>query len=558
MRKWTGAAALLCAVSLASCGGSETLGNSGGDGSDPDSEYRVGTLDGNNFSEGGLAIGQSDLAAGGSTSLSIDIVDDDNQLAFGVPVEVGFNSACISRGQASISSESTSTSTGNLTATYTASGCSGSDVVTAYVKVADVTLTAKGTVNVQSAQLGGLEFVSATPTVIGMSGSPLQSQSAVTFLLRDNTGAPLSGRTVNFSLTTAPGGATLTPASAKSDSAGLVRTTVQAGSVHSSVRVKASTTASGGQTISTQSGQLVITTGLPDQDSFSLAAENLSLNGGCDGASTKLTIRAADRYNNPVPAGTAISFTTEGGKINGQCTTAAALEDPTAESGACSVLLTVQNPRPANGRITVLATALGEESFVDSNGNGFRDAGESFGDLPEAFVDYDEDGGRDSNEPIVDFDGDGAYDGVNGIFDGYVCEAAGVSCRSDLVDVRDSMVIVFADLSRDPVITGAPASLSLSTGETRGLSFTIRDRNGNSLPSGTTYTLSSSRGSASTPTVGPFATTNGDVASFSFTAGSSAGTGTVTLTIAAPGGGCGDKTFTLTFPITVIAPASTP
>lgn len=558
MRTWSGAVGLLCVSVLAACGGSETLGNAGGGGGNSASDYRVGTLDGSKFSEGGLAIGQSDLAAGGSTSLSIDIVDDDNQMAFGVPIEVGFNSPCISRGQASVSSESTSTSTGNLTATYTASGCSGSDVVTAYVKVADVTLTAKGTISVQSAQLGGLEFVSATPAVIGMSGSPLQSQSTVTFLLRDNTGSVLSGRTVNFSLTTAPGGAMLSPASARSDSAGLVRTTVQAGSVHSSVRVKASTTASGGQTISTQSGQLVITTGLPDQDSFSLAAESHSLNGGCDGASTKLTIRAADRYNNPVPAGTAISFTTEGGKVNGQCTTAAALEDPTAESGACSVLLTVQNPRPANGRVTVLATALGEESFIDSNGNGFRDAGEAFVDLPEAFVDYDEDGVRDSNEPIIDFNGNGAYDRANGLFDGYVCEAAGVNCRSDLVDVRDSMVIVFADLSRDPVITGAPASLSLNAGETRGLSFTIRDRNGNSLPSGTTYTLSSSKGSATTPTVGPFVTVNGDVATFSFTAGSSGGSGTVTLTIEAPGGGCGDKTFTLTFPITIVEPASTP
>lgn len=557
MRKWSGAVGLLCVSVLAACGGSETLGNAGGDGGNPDSDYRVGTLDGNSFTEGGLAIGQSDLAAGGSTSLSIDIVDADNQLAFGVPIEVGFNSACISRGQASVSSESTSTSTGNLTATYTATGCSGSDVVTAYVKVADVTLTAKGTITVQSAQLGGLEFISAAPAVIGMSGSPLQSQATVTFLLRDNTGSPLAGRTVNFSLTTAPGGATLSPASAKSDSTGQVRTTVQAGSVHSSVRVKASTTASGGQTISTQSGQLVITTGLPDQDSFSLGAESLSVNGGCDGASTRLSIRAADRYNNPVPAGTAISFTTEGGKINGQCVTAAQ-DDPTAESGACSVLLTVQNPRPANGRVTVLATALGEESFVDSNGNGFRDAGESFGDLPEAFVDYDEDGRRDSNEPIVDFNGNGAYDGANGVFDGYVCEAAGVNCRSDLVDVRDSVFIAFADISADPVVAGVPSSLSLNVGQTIALSFTIRDRNGNSLPSGTTYSLSSTHGSATTPKVGPFATTKGDVASFSFTAGNSGGSGTVTLTIEAPGGGCGDKIFTLTIPITVIAPTPTP
>src|SRR3546814_11557627 len=99
----------------------------------------------------------------------------------------------------------------------------------------------------------------------------------------------------------------------------MVRAVVQAGSVHTAVRVKAEATdPSSGQTISSQSEQLVVTTGLPDQNSFSLSATKLAINGNCDGASTTLNIRAADRYNNPVPAGTAISFTPEGGKEIGR------------------------------------------------------------------------------------------------------------------------------------------------------------------------------------------------------------------------------------------------
>src|SRR3546814_5491174 len=81
----------------------------------------------------------------------------------------------------------------------------------------------------------------------------------------------------------------------------MVRAVVQAGSVHTAVRVKAEATdPSSGQTISSQSEQLVVTTGLPDQNSFSLSATKLAINGNCDGASTTLNIRAADRYNNPV------------------------------------------------------------------------------------------------------------------------------------------------------------------------------------------------------------------------------------------------------------------
>lgn len=552
MRKLNGAASLLFAIALSACGGSETLGGStGGDGS-TDSPYRAGSLSSGSFNEGSLVIGQGDLAAGGSTSVSVDIVDASGQLAFGAEATVGFNSDCIARGLATVASDTTTTSTGSFTATYTAKGCSGADKLTGYVKIGELTLTATGTITVQSAQLGGIEFVSAEPAVIGMSGSPLQSQSTVTFRLRDNTGAVLANRAVDFALTTTVGGTALSPATANSDGAGLVRTTVQAGSVHTSVRVRASTTSpTTGQTITSQSDQLVITTGLPDQNSFSLSATQHAVDGDCDGASTTLTIRAADRYNNPVPKGTAVSFTTEGGKINGQCVTGDPFADTTEEAGACSVLMTVQNPRPADGRVTVLATAQGEESFIDGNGNGFHDSGEVFTDLPEAFVDADEDGIRDASEPILDFNSNGAYDVANGAFDGYVCDQPGLNCRSNLLDVRESGVIVFSRLSAGPVIAGAPTSISLAAGQSASFSFTIQDVNGNSLPSGTEYTLESTKGPIAPSAFGPFQTIDGDTISFIFGPVSTAGSGTLTLKVAVPDAGCGSKSFTIVIPVTV-------
>jgi len=45
------------------------------------------------------------------------------------------------------------------------------------------------------------------------------------------------------------------------------------------------------------------------------------------------------------------------------------------------------SPRPADGRITVVAYALGEESFIDANGNNVYDCGESFQDLGDIYID---------------------------------------------------------------------------------------------------------------------------------------------------------------------------
>ena len=75
---------------------------------------------------------------------------------------------------------------------------------------------------------------------------------------------------------------------------------------------------------------LSVSTGLPDQNSFSLSLENHapeSLN--IDGVQVAATVRLADHFNNAVPDGTAIYFTTEGGAIRD------------AETGAVGSCLTV-------------------------------------------------------------------------------------------------------------------------------------------------------------------------------------------------------------------------
>jgi hypothetical protein len=110
-----------------------------------------------------------------------------------------------------------------------------------------------------------------------------------------------------------------------------------------------------------------------------------------------------------------------------------------------------------------LVTAIGEEFFVDANGNGVYDENEEFENLPEAFIDHNEDGEytpfanpndlTGSEETFVDFNGDGVYsENVDantgqGVYNGILCPLAGdgIFCSRDLVNVRASGTLVMSE-----------------------------------------------------------------------------------------------------------------
>jgi hypothetical protein len=273
---------------------------------------------------------------------------------------------------------------------------------------------------------------------------------------------------------------------------------VQSGTVATSVRVTA-TIAGTTPAISTQSDQLVVTTGIADQNSMSLSAETLNPEAfDYDGESVPVMIRLADHFNNPVPDGTAVVFTTEGGSIEGSCTTT---------KGACTVNWVSQDPRPANGRATLLASAVGTESFVDSNGNGVFDALEPFDDLPEAFRDDDEDCAgllfknlhfvcHDTSLPeeFLDFNINGQLDAPDGQYNGVLCDPAVNSECSPIhtLHVRASLVLVMSgskatiNITPDPIIASAgsvPVTVKVS------------DDRGQPMPAGTTISVETSNGS---------------------------------------------------------------
>jgi hypothetical protein len=467
-------------------------------------DLRLGVIRDGVFIEGEIAIEpESTLSSQGQAQLAVDIVDSDGKRVTSAET-VRFASECLSVGRATLDPPSPIlTNTGSINTTYNAGRCVGEDGITATLVGTNV--QAFGTVSVAEATANRLIFQSATPELIVLKGTGggenRQEFSDVVFRAVDANNDPLPGIRVNFELTTYVGGLSLAPSSAVSDSDGLVRVTVFSGDVATVVRVIA-TTDSGTSIgeVSTISDILTVSTGLPDQNSISLSvAGGFVVEDGytTDGVTREITVSMADKFNNPVPDGTAAVFTTEYGAIessctttNGTCTVTWRSQEPrfptltgddnivTINNSRCPSLSNNSGPCPDDlgftrgGRSTVLVTAIGEESFIDRNGNGIMDEAERdlFDNVPEAWIDHNEDDVYTPEDPacqgsgstssrciagqeeiFTDFNNNGDYD-LNddpAVYNGLLCptEGDGEWCSRELVNVRDDLVLI---LSADP------------------------------------------------------------------------------------------------------------
>lgn len=445
----------------------------------------------------------------------------------------------------------------------------GSYVLTATATASSTALSTSAAYAISAAAPAAatqLVFVSASPATIalkGTGGAGRQETSTVSFKVMDAAGNPVQGTTVSFALNTTVGGITLTPASAVTSSAGVASTTVSSGTINTPVRV----TASLGSGVSTLSDQLVVSTGVPEQNSFTLSAAVLNVEGGqyngCTAPTgTTITARLADHFHNPAPDGTAVSFTAEGGSVDASCLTGliqttqadGSVVTTIGTPGQCSVRFCPGNPRPSDGRVTILAYALGEESFTDSNGNNRYDSGEPYVDLGDPFrndraiTDANANGIDDayasgnavrvSGEQYIDSNGNGSWDqSGNGVYNGVLQTTPNVNTsNANTVHIRQGLVMVLsnstANVTRlDSTSNVLPLSQCVSgtafVNDTRTFSFAIRDTNptvfatnklsahsgesdwladrpGNPLPAGTTIVFSASNGrllSSSTVTV---------------------------------------------------------
>jgi hypothetical protein len=181
------------------------------------------------------------------------------------------------------------------------------------------------------------------------------------------------------------------------------------------------------------------------------------------------------------------------------------------------------------GRASVLAITSGQEYYSDVNGNRTYDTGETYTALGEAYVDSNENGSYDTTgiinhdsvnveERFRDYNENSEFDtatgikdssipanAVNELFNGLSCtveaDATGL-CTRDLVEVRDSVVLVMATSAANILISDATnsvpvSSVDLTAVSSQGLVITVQDLNGNQMPAGTEVSISTNNGELS-------------------------------------------------------------
>ncbi|MCS6123229.1 invasin [Shewanella baltica] len=555
------------------------------------------------------SVGNNSLPAGGSTIVEVTVFNPDGSLSTGQPFTLEFSSECVAAGKAVIDSPIV-TNAGKGYSTYRSTGCSGLDTISVSAVTGGGSVSKTTQITVDTVKVGAIEFVSATPNQLALSGTggiagvgARSETSVVQFKLLNEIGQPASQQRVCFELSTEVGGMTLSPsplaedylacsnmpqpgdaeypsdlslpnkyAVAYTDAFGQVSVTVKAGDIPTPVKVFALWSGSTGNghdaTISNISDELVVSTGLADNDSFSLSATILNPEGwDHDNEQSIINVLAADHFNNLVPSGTRISFRTEGGGIDSSCVTGS--KDNGAgiliPNGGCSVTWRSQDSRPFKGttvicpnggfngiitppctgnsyaryldgtnsviaeprpgRTTITAYAIGEESFVDLNGNGLFDKDEDFSDLSEAFTDHNEDGKYRGSplpagavkEEFVDYNVSGSFDVADGKYTGLLCaQGSEAKCTNTGSDNFKAQLNVFRNLPlvmsgstpfmrlvNIDAVTGSitpvqPIDLTVDAPQT--VYLFLSDINNNTLPFGTTITGTADNGVLSSVT----------------------------------------------------------
>lgn len=433
-----------------------------------------------NLTLSGVSVGSVSLVSGGNTTVSVTALID-GTAATGIPVNVGFTTSC-GRINAKDTTSSpvgvTTDGSGVASVTYDATAVDGklcSGTVNIFASSAGAQ-TKSTQVTVASATADALAFVSASPSQIYVFGSGAVAKSLVKFKVFANNVAQ-AGVPVSFALVSAPSGVTLSASNGETDSIGEVTVAVFAGTVPGPVKVRV--TLKNGSAALAESMDLTVFSGPPSQRYMSLSVETFNIEGmNRDGATTTLTVRVADRQGNPVPDGTVINFTAEGGQVYGSCATKV-----TNGISKCSTTFESQNPRPVNGRVAVLAHVEGVKGYVDVNGNNVFDSGvDTLINIGDAYRDDNENGQYDVGEFVILREETGA-----------TCASVGApfparagNCGvGDATTVRQQTTILFSSSEPVPLEAGVDGT----TVTRASIDFKLRSKNKDNLllpmPAGT-------------------------------------------------------------------------
>lgn len=431
-----------------------------------------------------------------------------------LPLTVTLSSECAKAGLAKLDASAVSYN-GVALASYTDLGCGRLiDPITASVSLGGTQVTQTSAMTVMPASAGSITFVDADATNLALAGTGGFGRlefSNLNFKVYDLKGLPVPNALVDFSFANdgpspADGGPLLRTRSAYTNADGIVTAQVGSGTIPTSVRVQATVH---GSAVSTLSNIVSISSGAPDEKHFTLGpdignCEGFNINQKC----STVTVSLADHFGNPVPDGTTVNFSAEGGVIDASCVTGSLPAPGTTPagqttnsqvgpgSGTCSVTLRSALPRPGDGRVTVMAYVLGEENFDDKNGNNRCDNcadtnGAEFTaafDLKrDIFRDDDESRSWTPSEPCIgpNLDGncstagDGKYNGVLRM------PVDPVTPRTQYLSRQ--FVQVFSGSTASIAL---PASVTCPPNGTATVSFKVTDERGNLMPAATRIGLS--------------------------------------------------------------------
>lgn len=183
---------------------------------------------------------------------------------------------------------------------------------------------------------------------------------------------------------------------------------------------------------------------------------------GTEASMSTIRVMIADRYNNPVPEGTAVYFTTTGGSIDSRT-------GFTDAQGMATVTLYAGNPFP-----TLL------------NSNTIDNPNQSLGGVATFTM-------SDYLMPLYDFDGDGNMNNGVAIVTAYT---QGMDQENREVSAWNYVPIVFS--RQVSVFTVVPAENTLLNGRSTEITVTVYDTNGNPIVGGSTLEFSTALGSLST------------------------------------------------------------
>ena len=438
-----------------------------------------------NITLGALNLG-ANLAAYGTRSVSVPVTNVGGGIPAS-PVQVTFTTSCGTITPAIVTTDST----GTASTTYSANGptgCAGTSVAISASAVGASTQT--GTISVSSANATNIQFVSATPQMIYLKDSVGPTQSQLAFKVVDALNNGLSNRSLSLSLSNNATGVSInvlnntTAVPLTSDSSGNVSMTVFSGTVPTSFTVKATLLDSIGNptSVTASSNILTVAVGRPTQRSLSLALEHLSIEGfNNDNEKIGVTLYMADRQGNPVPPGTQVNFVTEAGvMLPPVCFVDA--------NSSCGVSYRSQGSRPASGRTSIMAYVVGEEEFVDANGNNIYDCRESWTDLGLAYRDDNGAAGRNFIYDLGEFQlpRGPAINVCTNVLSAVTPTATAGDGVWGAADVRAQATLVLATgQAVFSNVSSLVANTAIDLSATKALptiTFNITDLNGNSLP----------------------------------------------------------------------------